>query len=285
MLTAAAVEFREALFGGPHDGGDALAEAALVLQADHVALAQDGKIAGGIAGEQARGLQFLAPQADHQRLSRQVGVQPDVLQGADGHGGAGRIDGHAAAVGVGDGDHAIHVGEARQDLGADALRGVLHGGRDALHRGGEAEDVLGAGAAIGVAVALEGVAVERRQRGRDGGGQGERVERRRGGHVEQFLAHPTAGGDGAVGDADGLAVTQHRFAGFQVVQGDLVRLRNALARHESIGQERAGRRAFGVHQDGDIVAGVYANVHQAWLRTSFMVPLWPWILAWSNIRA
>ena len=65
----------------------------------------------------------------------------------------------------------------------------------------------------------------------------------------------------AVGDADGLAVTQHGFAGFQVVERDLVRLGNALARHESIGQERAGRRTFGVHQDGDVVAGVYANVH------------------------
>ena len=147
-----------------HDGGDDLAEAALVLQADHVALAQDGKIAGGIAGEQARGLQLLAAQADHQRLSREVGMQPDVLQGADGNGGARRVDGDAAAVGVGDGDHAVHVGEARQKLGADALRGVLHGGRDALHGGGDAEDVLRAGAAVGVAVALEGVAIERRQR-------------------------------------------------------------------------------------------------------------------------
>ena len=144
---------------------------------------------------------------------------------------------------------------------ADALRGVLHGGRDALHCSGEAQDVLGAGAAVGAAVAFEGVAIERRQVGRNGGGQGECVEGRGGGHVEEFLADPTAGGDGAVGDADGLAVTQHGFAGFQVVERDFVRLGNALARHQAIGQERAGRRTLGVHQDGDVVAGIYANVH------------------------
>ena len=36
--------------------------------------------------------------------------------------------------------------EARQNLRLDAPHRVLHGGRDALHRGGDAQDVLGAGA-------------------------------------------------------------------------------------------------------------------------------------------
>src|ERR1035438_373929 len=80
----------------------------LSVSADHVAFAQNGKCAGesalDMAVEQARGLQLLAPQADHERLPRQVGMERDVMQGAYGHGGARRIDGHAAAIGVGDRD-------------------------------------------------------------------------------------------------------------------------------------------------------------------------------------
>src|ERR1019366_8423159 len=133
------------------------------------------------------------------------------------------------------------------------------------------------------------VAIERWQRGGDGSGEAEGIERRGFRHVEEFLAHPTAGGDRAVGEADGLPVTDHRLAGLDILQGDFVRLGNALAGYEASGQEIARRRAFRVHQDGDIVAGVDANVHlrKSWtggpsgypglsyarLRTSLTVPL------------
>src|ERR1019366_9232462 len=90
---AAAVELRQALFGGAHDGRDALAETAFVLQTDHVAFAQNRERAGDMAVEQARRLQLLAPQADHERLPGQVGMERDVMQGAYGNRGARRIDG------------------------------------------------------------------------------------------------------------------------------------------------------------------------------------------------
>src|SRR5204863_2015906 len=61
---AAAVEPSEALLGGSHDGGDGFGEAALVLQSDDVALAEDGQL----IAEEAGGLELLAAEADDQRV-------------------------------------------------------------------------------------------------------------------------------------------------------------------------------------------------------------------------
>ena len=91
---------------------------------------------------------------------------------------------------------------------------------------------------------------------------GRSIERRRGRHVEHFLAHPTAGGDGAVGEPDDLPVAHapvRRLAMFRRAilcdwgmrsQGD-----------QSAGQAGARGDAFGVHQDGNVIASVDANVH------------------------
>ena len=65
----------------------------------------------------------------------------------------------------------------------------------------------------------------------------------------------------AVGHADGLPVPQHPFARRQVFQSDLVRLRNPLARDQPVGQKRTCRRTLRMHQNGNIVAGVNANIH------------------------
>ena len=93
------------------------------------------------------------------------------------------------------------------------LDGVVDGGGDALDGGGDAEDVPGADGAVGVAVAVEGVAFERRQGGRDGGGQREVVEGRGGGQVEEVFADPPSGGDGTGGVADRLAVAEDGASG------------------------------------------------------------------------
>ncbi len=110
------------------------------------------------------GCSFSHPRLTTSGCPAEIGVQSDVPQRADGYRRARRIDGHAAAVGMGDGDHAVHVGKARQNLRPDAPRGILHGGRHALHRGREAQNVLRSGT-VRIAVALERVAFERRQCG------------------------------------------------------------------------------------------------------------------------
>src|ERR1017187_3598410 len=59
------------------------------------------------------------------------------------------------------------------------------------------------------------------------------------------------------GQAGGL------FLRYVTVPGDLVRLGNGLARNQAIGQQRARPYPIGVHQAGDIVAGIDANVHRS----------------------
>ncbi|MNV78545.1 hypothetical protein D3C71_1720410 [compost metagenome] len=81
------------------------------------------------------------------------------MQGADGNRRAGGINGHAAAVGVFDADHVVHVGIARQQFLADARDRVLDHALHTLHGGGDGKDVARADGAVGVAVALERVAL------------------------------------------------------------------------------------------------------------------------------
>ena len=79
----------------------------------------------------------------------------------------------AAAVGMRDGDHIVHVGESREQFGLDSAGSVLDGGRDALDGGRNAKNVAGTHAAIGIAITLESVAGERREWGGHGRAEGE----------------------------------------------------------------------------------------------------------------
>jgi hypothetical protein len=73
-----------------------------------------------------------------------------------------RVDGDAAAIVVGEGDDVVDVGIAREELGLDALDGEVDRGRNALHGGGDAENIFRADRSVVVEKALEGVALERR---------------------------------------------------------------------------------------------------------------------------
>ena len=57
-----------------------------------------------------------------------------------------------------------------------------------------------------------------------------------------------------------LAVADHRFAGADLAQSNFVRLRNRLARGQSIDERCACRHAVGVDDDGDVVARMNLNV-------------------------
>ena len=206
---------------------------------------------GGVpSGSSRAGCSFSQPRLTTSGAPRGVGVQADVAQGADGDGGAGRVDGHAAAVGVRDGHHVVHVGKARQNFRLDAPHRVLHGRRHALHGGRDAEHVLRAHAAVRVAVAFEGVACERRQRGRRRGGERQFVERRALGHLHELLAHPGACGDGARRVADHLAVAQDGVALFEIAQRHLVALGNQLRAQEAFGRGGDGHVIPRVDLDG-----------------------------------
>ena len=61
-------------------------------------------------GHQAFRLQLLAPEAHDHHFAAKIRILCKVLQRADRHCGARRIDGDAAAIGMGHGDHVIDVG-------------------------------------------------------------------------------------------------------------------------------------------------------------------------------
>ena len=67
---------------------DALAESALVLQPDHVGPLQDGETARASPPNRRAGCSFSHPRLTTSGCPREIGMQADVLQRADGHGGA-----------------------------------------------------------------------------------------------------------------------------------------------------------------------------------------------------
>ena len=142
------VQHFQAGFHPFHDDGDIGAEAFMVLHPHGVT---------PTLGEPF-GHQLLAAQANHQHFAAEIGIARQALQGADRHHRLRRVDGHAAAIGMGQHHDVIYVGIFGQQLGLDALQGIFHRAGHALHRGGNGQDVLGSHSAVGVAVAFKGIA-------------------------------------------------------------------------------------------------------------------------------
>ena len=113
---AAPVERLQPLVGHRHDAVDDFAEAgqALVLHADDIGIVHRGR--GDALGQQQFGLQFLAAETDDHDFAAEIRIARQILQGADRHGGAGRVDGDAAAIGMGHGHHVVDIGIFRQQL-------------------------------------------------------------------------------------------------------------------------------------------------------------------------
>ena len=125
--------------------------------------------------------------------------------------------------------------KARQQFGLDAPHGKLCHAGHALHGLGDGQDVARAHRAVGVAVALEGVTLQRRHgRGLEGGHrQVDELAGRR--HVEQLFMHPAAGSNRLERVTDRNAVAQHRLPSTQITQRHLVALRYAFGEHQSAG--------------------------------------------------
>ena len=209
--------------------------------------------------QQALGLQLFATQAHDHHLTTKVGVEADIAQRAYGHRCLGCVDGHAAAIGVFQPHHVVDVGVERQQFAADALHGDIDHTGHALHGGGDGQQIARAHRAIGVAVALEGVARQRGRLGRPHGRHGQALKAARLGHVEQALVDPGALRDVAFGVAYGHAITQHRRAGGNVGQCHFVGLGNGGAQHYARKERGARRQAAFVGHDGHVVGGVHAQ--------------------------
>src|SRR3954451_10280270 len=88
----------------------------------------------------------------------------DMPEGANGNFRAGRIESNAAAIGVSNGYHVVHIWESWQQFIFDAPHRILNRWSDALHRCCDAEDVLRPNGSISIAKTVEAIAIERRFR-------------------------------------------------------------------------------------------------------------------------
>ena len=174
--------------------------------------------------------------------------------GPDGDGGQRRVDGHPAAVGVGDGHHPVHVGVFGQQLPFNPLHRHPHDAGGALDGGDDAQQVPGAGGAGLGAVTQPGGAGGAGQllRRFEVGAPGQVGQGRALGQFEHMLVDPAAGRDVVFGVAQHHPVADDLAPGGDVVQGDLVRLGDGLSGDDAAFQRDAGGQV--VHRHRHIVA-------------------------------
>ena len=200
---------------------------ALVLLVLHAHDVWSGPENGQCAGwQQPRRLQLFAAQAHHHGRASQVRVQAQVVQRSDWDFSAGSVDGNAAAVVVGQRNHVVDVGIARQQFRLDAPDREIDCGGNALHGGGDAQNVLGSHRSVIVQKPFEGIALKRRHRRRRSGCQRQILERWNNGLAHPVLVHPTAPRNVAFRVSDNGAVAQNGRAVPDVRQRNLVRLGN-----------------------------------------------------------
>ena len=162
------------------------------------------------------------------------------MDGTDRHYRSGCVNRHAAAVEVVQAHHAVDVRVFRQQIAFDDFHHVIHYARHAVHAGSNAEQILGADAAVRVAVAFEGIALQRRKRFRHAGRQRKRVQRRRFRQRHQRLLNPAALRYRANGIADDFTVTYDFAVSRDIHQGDFMSLRNMLNQFQPV--RKAGAR-------------------------------------------
>ncbi len=205
------------------------------------------------------GLQFLAAQADDQSLAPQVRITRQVAHSADRDIRIRCGDRHAAAVTVGQRHHVIDVRVIGQQFVLDTLdRMVQHAG-NALHGGGDTENIACAHGAVGVAIALEGKAFQWRLGVRHFSGQRQAVQRWRGGHAQLVFLHPTAPRNRRQGVTDGLAIANNLTALRDIFQRHLVALRDEIHGHQAVRKLGPGRYALVVDHDHHVVTLVQTD--------------------------
>jgi hypothetical protein len=146
-----------------------------------------------------------------------------------------------------------------QDFGFDAPHGVVYGGRGALYRCGDAENVTGSDAAIGVFETLKRKVFERGQGSRHGGRNRQLFKSRRRWGVERVFANPKPGFDGTIRVADDVSIADEGRAALEAAESNLVRLRYGLPDKEPSVVGAARLDAFCRHNDTGVVRFVDAD--------------------------
>ncbi|MNS76302.1 hypothetical protein D3C72_1098450 [compost metagenome] len=154
------------------------ANVVLILQTHNAGVIHGNRLDIVSALQQALWLKFFAAQANHHDLAAKIGVEGDIMDGANGYHGGRGINRHAAAVQVVQTHHAVDVRVFRQQIAFDDFHHVIHHTRHAMHAGGNAEQVFSANAAIFVAITFEGITFQWRQRFRYARCQRQSIQRR-----------------------------------------------------------------------------------------------------------
>ena len=160
------------------------------------------------------------------------------------------VDGNAAAIGMSDGNHAVHIGVLGQQLLFDALHCHLHHACSALHSGDDTQQIAGAGRTYLVAVAHPSSPGRGRQlvRGLDVGAPGHIGQCRAFRQVQHMLVDPAAGGDVVLCIAQHHAVADDLAAGGDIHQCDLVCLGDGIpGNHAALGLCACGQVVDGNH--------------------------------------
>jgi hypothetical protein len=214
-----------------------------------------------LGAHDAADLRRLAAQPDHDHRG-EVGMARIAGDGAAEHVHAVALARHAAAGLVGECDDAVDVGERReQALAGDRVRPERFGDiarrrRRAVHRGEHADIVARRDAPVAAHDALEGrrlVEILRRL-----GERGVRVVAREIADLAIVGMHVRAGRDRGGGEADDLAIAQHRLVLGDGARRDLVPGRDVALRLDLlVGQGGAGQQVD--PRDGDVVGRVEAD--------------------------
>ena len=162
------------------------------------------------------------------------------MNGADRDDRCRGVDRHAAAIQVVQTHNAIDVGILWQQIAFDNFHHIIDDARHAVHAGANAEQVFGSDAPVGVAIAFEGIAFQRRQRRRDFGRQRQSMQRRRFWQFDQRFINPAALWNIAYCVANHLAIADNFTVDGNIDQRDFMALRDMFNERESVRETRSG---------------------------------------------
>src|SRR5581483_1116377 len=189
-------------------------------------------------------------------------IEAEIAESANRDFGIRSVDGYATSIVMCERNDVVHVSEARKNLLLDASHGIVHGCGNALHSGGDAEDVLCADGTAVIKEALERVALKRRERLRHGSRERKRIQGGRAGKAHLLLMYPASFCNLSLGEPDDGAVTNDRVAGMYMAECNLVRLGDVFREHQSRIKLRPGAQAALIHHDGDVIVGVNLNIQR-----------------------
>jgi hypothetical protein len=177
-----------------------------------------------------------------------------VLQRADWDCSPRSIDGDAATITVRYPDYVVNVGKTGQNLCFYAPHSIIDSWRNALDRGRDPENVLRPRASVNIPVTVERVIFKQREWHWHGSTQPHFVEWRGGRHVQHLLPKPRTGFYGPIRVPDDLAIPFDGLAFLEVMQSNLVRLRDPLRDDQTRWALSSVSCTLGIDNNSNVVA-------------------------------